>query len=122
MTVLDSRPGPPFGPESRGPIDVLSPGSGRTMSTVEDLGAGRGPSWLDKWLGKNLGQVVAWRRQIHANPELSRNEHNTTKFLFRELANAGLRPRVLPGGTGLIARSAAARAASRCAPTSTRCR
>ncbi|WP_374205678.1 M20 family metallopeptidase [Crossiella sp. S99.2] len=102
MTVLDSRPGPPFGPESRGPIDVLSPGSGRTMSTVEDLGAGRGPSWLDKWLGKNLAQVVAWRRQIHANPELSRNEHNTTKFLFRELANAGLRPRVLPGGTGLI--------------------
>ncbi|MGW0518954.1 MULTISPECIES: M20 family metallopeptidase [unclassified Crossiella] len=102
MTVLDSRPGPPFGPESRGPIDVLSPGSGRTMSTVADLGAGRGPSWLDKWLGENLSRVVAWRRHIHANPELSRNEHNTTKFLFRELAGAGLRPRVLPGGTGLI--------------------
>ncbi|MBP2474677.1 amidohydrolase [Crossiella equi] len=102
MTVLDSRPGSPFGPESRGPIEVLTPGSTATMSTVEDLGAGRGPSWLDTWMSKNLSQVIAWRRHIHANPELSRNEHKTTQFLYRTLVNAGLSPRVLPGGTGLL--------------------
>ncbi|WP_249044437.1 amidohydrolase [Crossiella equi] len=83
-------------------MEVLTPGSTATMSTVEDLGAGRGPSWLDTWMSKNLSQVIAWRRHIHANPELSRNEHKTTQFLYRTLVNAGLSPRVLPGGTGLL--------------------
>ncbi|MEU6130255.1 amidohydrolase [Saccharopolyspora sp. NPDC047091] len=75
---------------------------GDTMSGVEDLGAGRGPAWLDSWLDANAGQVVAWRRHIHANPELSRAEHETTAFLFDRLTGAGLSPRVLPGGTGLL--------------------
>lgn len=68
---------------------------------VEDLGAGRGPSWLDEWIEANAERVVAWRRHLHANPELSRNEHKTTTFLVDELTKVGLSPQVLPGGTGL---------------------
>ncbi|WP_211237570.1 amidohydrolase [Actinoalloteichus caeruleus] len=84
--------------------EPIGPGtdSGSTMTAVADIGAGRGPDWLDSWLGRHGADVVAWRRAIHANPELSRHETNTTAFLVERLTAAGLRPRVLPGGTGLI--------------------
>lgn len=90
--------------------DEPSAGIGSTMSSVgsivesavEDLGAGRGPSWLDAWIEANARQLVAWRRHIHAHPELSRDEHETTAFLSARLTEIGLRPRILPGGTGLI--------------------
>nr|WP_044577274.1 M20 family metallopeptidase [Saccharopolyspora spinosa] len=87
-------------------MDGLSVPIGSTMSSVEsavaDLGAGRGPSWLDVWLEENARRVVAWRRHIHAYPELSRAEHETTAFLAERLTRAGLRPRILPVGTGLV--------------------
>lgn len=87
-------------------VDGLSAPIGSTMSSVEsavaDLGAGRGPSWLDVWLEDNARRVVAWRRHIHAYPELSRAEHETTAFLAERLTRAGLRPRILPVGTGLV--------------------
>ncbi|MFR9731091.1 amidohydrolase [Saccharopolyspora sp. MS10] len=69
---------------------------------LEDLGAGRGPAWLDAWIAANAGNVLAWRRHIHQHPELSRAEHGTTAFLAERLTEAGLTPRVLPGGTGLL--------------------
>jgi amidohydrolase len=72
------------------------------MSGVDDLGAGRGPSWLDGWLAANIGDVVAWRRHVHAHPELSRQEYATTDLLAGILRAVGLKPRVLPHGTGLI--------------------
>ncbi|WP_374727417.1 amidohydrolase [Haloactinomyces albus] len=71
-------------------------------SGPEDLGAGRGPSWLDAWIAAHAHHVLAWRRHIHAHPELSRAEHETTAFLAEQLTRAGLRPRTLPGGTGLV--------------------
>ncbi|MPZ66694.1 MAG: amidohydrolase [Pseudonocardiaceae bacterium] len=71
------------------------------LSSVDDIAAGRGPSWLDSWLESNGAHVVAWRRHIHAHPELGRTEHATTALVADELARAGLRPRLLPGGTGL---------------------
>ncbi|WP_435828563.1 amidohydrolase [Saccharopolyspora shandongensis] len=80
---------------------MSSVGSG-AESAVVDLGAGRGPSWLDAWLDANAHRVVAWRRHIHAYPELSRAEHETTAFLAERLTRAGLRPRMLPVGTGLV--------------------
>lgn len=79
----------------------LSP-DGVRMSGVDDLGAGRGPSWLDEWLAANIGALVAWRRHIHAHPELSRREFATTEFVASVLRAGGLRPVGLPGGTGLI--------------------
>jgi len=72
------------------------------MSIVEDLGAGRGPSWLDAWLRDNADVVVGWRRHIHAHPEPQRHEHATTEYIVNVLRGAGLRPEVLPVGTGVI--------------------
>lgn len=69
---------------------------------VDDPAAGRGPSWLDSWLTSCGPRVVACRRRIHARPELAGAEHATTTLLAGELARAGLRPALLPGGTGLI--------------------
>ncbi|MFC7341423.1 amidohydrolase [Saccharopolyspora griseoalba] len=71
-------------------------------SEVADLGAGRGPSWLDAWIRANAHRLLAWRRHVHAHPELSRAEHRTTAFLADRLGEAGLKPRQLPTGTGLI--------------------
>lgn len=71
------------------------------LSSVDDIASGRGPSWLDAWLKAHVAHVVAWRRHIHAHPELGRTEHATTALVADELARAGLRPRLLPGGTGL---------------------
>ncbi|RJQ70777.1 amidohydrolase [Pseudonocardiaceae bacterium YIM PH 21723] len=82
--------------------DALIDDKGVSMSTVEDLGAGRGPAWLDGWLRENARELVSWRRHIHAHPELSRQEFGTTAFLEKLLLDAGLKPRVLPTGTGLI--------------------
>jgi amidohydrolase len=82
--------------------DVLEPQAGPSIAAVEDLGSGRGPSWLDSWLTANAAEVVSWRRYIHANPELSRHEQDTTMLVANQLTAAGLRPRLLPGGVGLI--------------------
>lgn len=54
------------------------------------------------WLADHYENVLAWRRHIHAHPELGRQEFATTQFVATHLADAGLNPKVLPGGTGLI--------------------
>ena len=53
------------------------------------------------WLDAHYDDLVAWRRHIHAHPELGRQEFATTQFAASHLADAGLNPKVLPGGTGL---------------------
>ena len=55
----------------------------------------------DAWLAAHHDELVAWRRHIHAHPELGRQEFATTEFVATRLADAGLNPKVLPGGTGL---------------------
>lgn len=55
----------------------------------------------DAWLGAHFDDLVAWRRHFHRNPELGRQEFATTQFVASHLADAGLNPKVLPGGTGL---------------------
>jgi amidohydrolase len=86
VTLLDS------------PTVVAPPGG----PAVVDLGAGSGPAWLDSWLARHRSEVVAWRRAVHAEPELGRAEHRTTALVARLLTAAGLEPRTLPGGTGLV--------------------
>jgi amidohydrolase len=56
----------------------------------------------DRWLAEHADELVAARRWLHAHPELGRREHGTTAFLGERLAEAGLVPRVLKGGTGLV--------------------
>lgn len=46
-------------------------------------------------------RLVAWRRDIHAHPELSFAEFRTTALVCDQLRALGLDPVVLPGGTGL---------------------
>ncbi|MCV7355667.1 M20 family metallopeptidase [Mycolicibacterium fluoranthenivorans] len=55
----------------------------------------------DAWLTAHHEDLVAWRRHIHTHPELGRQEFATTEFVANLLADAGLNPKVLPGGTGL---------------------
>jgi len=53
------------------------------------------------WLNAHHDDLVEWRRHIHRYPELGRQEFATTQFVAERLAEAGLNPKVLPGGTGL---------------------
>ncbi|MDF2829125.1 MAG: N-acyl-L-amino acid amidohydrolase [Mycobacterium sp.] len=58
-------------------------------------------TYTDAWLAAHADDLVAWRRHIHQHPELGRQEFATTQFVASRLADAGLNPKVLPGGTGL---------------------
>jgi len=104
VTVVDSRPELPenSGNVREDALDVLLTDSGVSINAVPDLGAGRGPSWLDGWLAANGADLVAWRRHVHAHPELSRQEYATTDLVREHLRAAGLKPVLLPGGSGLI--------------------
>jgi amidohydrolase len=53
------------------------------------------------WLAEHYDDLVAWRRHIHANPELGRQEFATTQFVASHLSDAGLNPKIMPSGTGL---------------------
>lgn len=98
MTVLESRSDAQFYPAS------TSNGLMETsrIAAPLDLASGCGPPWLDAWMSSNGAEVVSWRRQIHTHPELAYREHATTALVVDQLCAAGLRPKLLPGGTGLI--------------------
>ncbi|MGH3450870.1 MAG: amidohydrolase [Haloechinothrix sp.] len=107
MTVVDSRPELPGDRDGQlaitdSTLDGLIAPSGVSMASVDDIGAGRGPEWLDQWLASNAADVIAWRRHIHANPELARHEYGTTELIVSVLRSLGLKPEVLRGGTGLV--------------------
>jgi amidohydrolase len=46
--------------------------------------------------------VVAVRRDLHAHPELAFSETRTTSVIVSHLESWGLKPVVLPGGTGVL--------------------
>lgn len=79
---------------------LIRPVAARPVAPVGDvhvLGAR-----LRSWLDDHHDELVAIRRHLHANPELSGQEHATTAYLAERLAVAGLAPRVLACGTGLV--------------------
>ncbi|MFI2202282.1 M20 family metallopeptidase [Streptomyces sp. NPDC020192] len=47
-------------------------------------------------------ELVAFRRDLHMHPELGNQEFRTTAAIKERLEQAGLRPRVLTKGTGLV--------------------
>ncbi len=57
---------------------------------------------VESWLASNYDELVAWRRHIHRHPELGRQEYATTTFVAEKLTDAGLKPEIMPGGTGLV--------------------
>ncbi len=76
---------------------VTRPGRASAATAVQT-----GRHAVDAWLSEHTEDLISWRRHIHANPELSRTEFGTTEFVESWLVKAGLEPRKLPSGTGLI--------------------
>ena len=56
----------------------------------------------ESWLAAHYDDLVGWRRHFHRHPELGRQEFATTQFVADRLVEAGLNPKALPGGVGLI--------------------
>ncbi|MFG2114063.1 amidohydrolase [Streptomyces sp. NPDC048718] len=64
---------------------------------------GPAPAALPGKLSETLrAELIEFRRDLHMHPELGKQEFRTTAVLKARLEAAGLRPRVLPGGTGLV--------------------
>jgi len=57
---------------------------------------------LDHFLAARGDELIALRRDLHAHPELGRHEHRTTDVIAARLRAAGLSPRTLGAGTGVI--------------------
>jgi amidohydrolase len=57
---------------------------------------------LDTFLAEHEAELIEFRRDLHAHPELAFNEHRTTRRVALRLAAAGLRPVILPKGTGML--------------------
>lgn len=57
---------------------------------------------VDAFLDGHGDELVAFRRQLHAHPERSGEEQATTEAIASRLQVAGLVPRVLARGTGLV--------------------
>jgi amidohydrolase len=66
-------------------------------SIVERAGAA-----VDAWTAAREDHLVAVRRHLHAHPELAYAEFETTSFVEQKLRDAGLSPKRLPTGTGLV--------------------
>lgn len=66
---------------------------------------GTGPAGADaatRWLAVHRDTMIGWRRDLHAHPELSRQEHRTTDIVLTHLRSLGLDPQRLPLGTGVV--------------------
>ncbi|MCR5979964.1 amidohydrolase [Gordonia jinghuaiqii] len=70
--------------------------------TVVGAGPAAAANPIDTWLAAHGPDLIAWRRDIHAHPEVSRQEVRTTELVLSELASVGLTPRRLPLGTGVV--------------------
>jgi len=57
---------------------------------------------LDAFLAGHQAELIDFRRDLHAHPEIGYHEHRTTRRVKLRLEAAGLRPKVLPKGTGLL--------------------
>ena len=58
---------------------------------------------LDAFLAEHEHELIEFRRDLHAHPEIGYSEHRTTSRIALRLEGAGLRPSILPKGTGIIA-------------------
>lgn len=59
-------------------------------------------TWLDEWVDAHADELIAFRRHLHAHPELSFEESATTELIAGRLEAAGLTTRPLRIGTGLL--------------------
>lgn len=59
-------------------------------------------SWIDNSVATSQETMIAMRRHLHAHPEASGCEVQTTDYLYQQLLDSGLRPRKLEDDCGLI--------------------
>ncbi len=57
---------------------------------------------IDLVVRRLVPELVAFRRDLHRHPELGWAETRTTARIVERLATAGLTPRIMPRGTGVI--------------------
>jgi amidohydrolase len=57
---------------------------------------------LDEFIEAHRAELVAFRRHLHAHPELSYAERETTDLIMQRLQVAGLEPELLPNECGLV--------------------
>ncbi len=84
---------------------------------AEDASPQPVPPWLDGFLDAHLDELVAFRRRLHAHPEVSWAEVETTAAVIGRLRVAGLSPSQLPESTGLVCDLATGTASSFEAPS-----
>jgi amidohydrolase len=58
--------------------------------------------FLDGFLDARRDELVTFRRHLHAHPEVSWAEYQTTELVTERLAAIGLQPRTLSSGTGVL--------------------
>ncbi len=56
---------------------------------------------LDAFLAGHEPELIEFRRDLHAHPETGYHEYRTTRRIALRLEAAGLKPAILPKGTGL---------------------
>src|SRR5580704_1559258 len=56
---------------------------------------------LDAFLAGHEKELIEFRRDLHAHPETGYHEYRTTRRIAMRLEAVGLRPSILPKGTGL---------------------
>ena len=57
---------------------------------------------LDVFLAGHEAELIEFRRDLHQHPEVANAEQRTTRRIALRLAAAGLRPVILPKGTGVL--------------------
>lgn len=57
---------------------------------------------IERVITKLEPELIEFRRALHQHPELGRREWHTTRLVVERLEAAGLQPRVLSPGTGVI--------------------
>jgi len=57
---------------------------------------------LDAFLAGHEPELIEFRRDLHAHPETGYHEYRTTRRTALRLEAAGLKPAIMPRGTGLI--------------------
>ncbi|TJZ53152.1 amidohydrolase [Streptomyces piniterrae] len=73
----------------------MSPDADAVATSAGDLLPGALPEEL-------RAELIAFRRDLHMHPELGNQEFRTTEAIKARLERAGLTPRVLDTGTGLV--------------------
>ncbi len=84
------------------PPEPTDPATSRATRTSTTRLAGRLAADVDRLVADHVGELVALRRALHAHPEVSGREVQTTRTVAERLRIAGLAPTVLASGTGLV--------------------